>query len=347
MGLDLGGILERKEISLGYLSGKAISIDASNALYQFLSIIRQPDGTPLKDANGRITSHLSGLFYRTANLVDNGIKPIYVFDGAPPPLKKRVLESRREIKEKAQVEWDEALKRGDLEMAKIKAQQTSRLNKEMVEESKKLLDALGLPWVQAPGEGEAQASKMAAEGLTYACSSQDFDSLLFGSPLLVRSLAVTGKRKLPKKKVWIDVMPELIDLEQNLKRLGISRGQLVDIAILMGTDFNEGVKGIGPKSGVKLIKQSGSLERVLAELNIEKKFLIPEEIISNYQQIREIFLNPQVTDVRELVWKKVDRKKVEKLLCEEHQFSFSRVDNVLKKYEGFGKRLGQTDLFEF
>ena len=347
MGIDLGNTIEKKQISLSYLSGRSIAIDANNALYQFLSIIRQPDGTPLKDSKDRITSHLAGLLYRTSNLVEVGIRPVYVFDGAPHPLKTKTLEGRRAIKEKATIEWKKAIEAGDLELARTKAQQTSRLSQEMREEAKNLLDALGIPWVQGPSEGEAQASWMASQHEVYACASQDFDSLLFGSPLLARNLAITGKRKLPRKKVWIDVRPELIDLERTLKSLGINREQLVDVAILMGTDFNEGVKGIGPKSGVKLIKQAGSLEKALGELSEEKKFSITEEITSNYQQVRDIFLNPEVIDVDNLVWKKADREKAVELLCEEHQFSFGRVDNALKKYEGFGKRLGQADLFEF
>jgi flap endonuclease-1 len=347
MGINLSEIVKKQSISFPSLSNKSIAIDAHNALYQFLSIIRQPDGTPLKDSKDRITSHLAGLLYRTSNLVEVGIKPIYVFDGAPPPFKVKTLEGRRAIKEKATFEWKKAIEAGDLELARMKAQQTSRLSKQMIEDSKKLLDALGLPWVQAPSEGEAQASWMASQSKVYACASQDFDSLLFGSPLLVRNLAITGKRKLPKRKVWVNVQPELVDLEQTLKILGISKEQLVDVAILMGTDFNEGIKGIGPKGGVKLLKQWGSLEKVWAELRKEKKLSIPEEIISNYQQIREIFLRPEVISPPKLIWRRVDKEKVEKLLCDEHQFSVSRVDNALKKYEIFGNRLGQANLSEF
>jgi flap endonuclease-1 len=347
MGINLNEIVKKQLISLPFLSNKSIAIDAYNALYQFLSIIRQPDGTPLKDSKDRVTSHLAGLLYRTSNLVEVGIKPIYVFDGAPHPLKVKTLEGRRAIKEKATFEWKKAIEAGDLELARMKAQQTSRLSKEMIVDTKKLLDALGLPWTQAPSEGEAQASWMAAKGKVYACASQDFDSLLFGSPLLVRNLAITGKRKLPRRKAWVNIQPELIDLEQSLKNLGVSKEQLVDVAILMGTDFNEGIKGIGPKSGVKLVKQKGSLEKVLAELRKEKKLSISEETISSYQEIREIFLKPEVITPPKLIWRRADRQKVEKLLCDEHQFSLSRVENALKKYEVFGNRLDQANLFEF
>ena len=197
MGVNLSGIVPVENLSLEDLSGKAVAIDAYNAIYQFLSTIRGPDGTPLKDASGRVTSHLAGLLYRNVNLLEAGIKPIYVFDGVPHELKSQTLAERSERRSKAQQEWEEAITEGDIERARCKATQSSRMTNEIAESSRILLTYLGIPIVQAPEEGEAQAAYMASTGQVWAASSQDFDSLLFGAPRLVRNLNITGRRKMP------------------------------------------------------------------------------------------------------------------------------------------------------
>ena len=335
MGVDINDIIESRVISFGDLKGKIIAIDAYNALYQFLSIIRQPDGTPLRDSMGRVTSHLSGLLYRTSNYVAEGIKPVYVFDGCPPDLKMRTVEERIEIRKKAAEEWEEMLKKGEIEEARIRAQQASFLTKGMVSEAKKLLDYMGIPWVQAPSEGEAQAAYMARKGDAYASASQDFDSLLFGAPILVRNMAITGRRKLPRKRIYVEVKPEMINLNENLKKLEITREQLVDIGILVGTDYNKGIKGIGPKTALKLIKKFGNLENVMREKKIE---------IKHYEEIREIFLNPPVTNDYTLSWKNVDEEKLKEFLCGEHDFSEERINTAIEKMRAFKKYREQRSL---
>lgn len=322
MGVDISDIVHGQEKSLRDFGGKMVAVDAFNALYQFLSIIRQPDGTPLQDSKGRVTSHLSGLFYRNANLLEFGIKPVYVFDGKPHHLKRGTIEARIAAKEKAKEEWAEALERGDLEKAKSKAQQTSRLTAEMVNESKQLLTFMGIPWLVAPGEGEGQASYMALKGDVWATASQDFDSLLFGAPQFIRNFAVSGRRKLPRKNIYVEVRPELICLEETLKSLGITKEQLVDLSILVGTDFNEGVHGIGPKKALKLVREFSSLERIMKE----KEFGI-----AGVEEIRRIFLEAERTDDYSLVWKKPDEEKVKGFLCGEYEFSEVRVQSTLER----------------
>jgi flap endonuclease-1 len=339
MGVDLKPLVKAKQISFHDLKGKVVAIDAYNTIHQFLSIIRQRDGTPLKDAQGRITSHLSGLLYRTANLVEAGIKPVYIFDGKPHPLKLRTLEERKEAREEAEKEWIAALEAGDIEEAFKKAQRTSRIDAEKVQEAKKLLEALGIPYVDAKREGEEQAAYMNAKGDVYAVASQDFDSLLFGAVRLVRNLAITGKRKLPDKQIWIEVSPEEIELEKVLEENGITREQLVDIAILIGTDFNDGIKGIGPKKALQLIKKHGNIENLMKNGVIEK--------IENYEEVRKIFLEPEVNEDYELSWEEVDEERAIELLCEEHQFSKDRVKNALEKYKKFAKTFKQRSLFDF
>ncbi|MEX2750246.1 MAG: FEN1 family endonuclease, partial [Candidatus Freyarchaeota archaeon] len=193
MGVNLRDLLSFRQIDLKELSGRVIAIDAMNALYQFLAIIRQPDGTSLMDSRGNITSHLSGIFYRTINLLEVGIKPVYVFDGEPPELKLETVEERVKVRREAAKRWEEALEKGDLEEARKFAQASSKLTDEIVEESKRLLEAMGVPYVQAPSEGEAQASYMARRGDAWGVASQDYDSLLYDSPRLVRNLTISGR----------------------------------------------------------------------------------------------------------------------------------------------------------
>ncbi len=323
MGIVLSDIVTPEARTLEDFSGKVLAIDAFNTLYQFLAIIRQPDGTPLMDQQGRVTSHLSGLIYRLSNFVAAGIRPVFVFDGEPPRLKARTIRERVDVKVRAEREWKEAVEIGDLATARTKAMQTSRLTGEMVGQSKRLLGLLGIPIVQAPSEGEAQASAMAREGSAYAAASQDYDSLLFGSPRLVKNLAITGRRKLPRKEVYVDVQPEEISLEATLASLGMTREQLVDMALLIGTDFNEGVKGIGPKKALALIKKHSSLDPALAELKVD---------IESKDEVRRIFLEPRVAAGAVAEFRDPDPDGVRAMLCDEFAFSRDRIDQALAKF---------------
>ncbi|MBS7616533.1 flap endonuclease-1 [Candidatus Bathyarchaeota archaeon] len=339
MGVNLRDLVPKITVKLEDLNGKSIAIDAYNALYQFLAIIRQPDGTPLKDSSGRITSHLSGLLYRTSNLVELGIKPIYVFDGVPPTLKEVEIKRRVKAKEEALIKYEQALKEGKIEEARMYAQATSRLKDYMADDSKHLLDLMGVPWIQAPSEGEAQAAHIVKRGDADYCASQDYDSLLFGAPKLVRNVTISGRRKLPGKNVYIEVEPEIVELEQILKECGITYEQLVDVGILVGTDFNpEGVKGLGPKTALKLIKEHGSLENALP-------YLKDAEFPVDPKKIREIFLNPKVTDNYRIEWKEPDVEGVINFICRERDFSEDRVRKALEKMQkGTLKLKGKTTL---
>ena len=335
MGVDLSDLVNATPRTLEDLRGRSIAIDAFNTLYQFLSIIRQPDGTPLMDRQGRVTSHLSGIVYRTTNLLAVGIQPAFVFDGRPPALKGRTIEARGEVKRKAEREWQDALEKGDLPRARTKAMQTSRLTGEMVEQSKRLLGLLGVPWVQAPSEGEAQAAHMARRGDAWAAASQDYDAFLFGAPILVRNLALSGRRKLPRKDVYVDVVPEQLVLDVTLTALGLTRDQLVDVGILMGTDFNKGVHGVGPKKALALVKAHRSLEGALRELGAS---------IEDAERIREIFLRPEVADEYELAWREPDVEGATRMLVDEHDFSAERIEGALRKVLESRKQGGQESL---
>jgi flap endonuclease-1 len=343
MGVDLGELFTKEPCAFEDFRNQVVVLDGYNILHQFLSSIRQRDGTPLKDSQGRITSHLSGLLYRTANMVQAKIRPVYVFDGPPHPLKARTIQERRERKEQAEKAWKEALEKGDLETAKSKAQQTSRVTDEIVVQSKQLLDALGIPFVQAPSEGEAQASFMVQKGDAYAVGSQDFDCLLFGADLLVRNLTSSEKRKLPHKQAYVTVHPERIRLQPGLQKLEVSREQLVDIAILIGTDFNDGVKGYGPKKSLKLLQEKGRLENALESITDAEMNLSSDEIAA----VRNIFLKPTVTEKYSLQWSEPDPSLVIRLLCDEHQFTRKRVESVLDQFSGVNLRTNQKNLFDF
>src|SRR5208337_1408124 len=241
---------------------------------------------------------------------EKGIRLTFVFDGRPPELKQLEIQRRRQVREEAVTRYQEAVKEGRLEEARTYAQATSQVKDLMVEDAKRLLDALGISWVQAPGEGEAQASYMAANGDVWAVASQDHDSLLFGTPRMVKNLAITGRRKLPRRDAYVEVEPELVVLSRALQELSITREQLIDIGILIGTDFNDGVRGIGPKTALKLIRENGRLEKIL-----EKDPSI--EIDPNYNRVREIFIHPNVTSNYSLHWSKPDEDTIVSFLCGE------------------------------
>ncbi|TFG33062.1 flap endonuclease-1 [Candidatus Thorarchaeota archaeon] len=326
MGTKLSDIIEAETLTLSDLSGKDIAIDAFNTIYSFLATIRQPDGTPLSDRHGRVTSHLSGMFYRNVNLLENGIRPVYVFDGESPELKGEEIERRREIRDTAYKEWQKAKEEGRIEDARKAAQASSKLTGPMIDETKELLLALGIPVIQAPSEGEALAAQMAREEIVWASASQDNDSLLYNCPRMIRNLSISGRRRVARSKTYKSIDPELILLDVNLRLLGISREQLVDIAILVGTDYNDSVQGIGPKTALKLIKKHGSIEGIESEKG--EKFDFP------YNKIREIFLNPPQLKIPVLQWENPHPEKIYKILCDEHDFNRSRVEKSLERLVG-------------
>ncbi len=324
MGTDIGELLKKQYVEISELSHKVVAIDAYNTLYQFLSIIRQRDGTPLKDSRGNITSHLSGILYRMTSLMEEGIKPVFVFDGKPSHLKARTIEKRTADRENATVKWEEAKEKGLTEEEYMYAQASSRVTQEIVKDSRKLLSAMGIPWIDAPSEGESQAAHMVKRGDANYVATQDYDSLLFGAPFVVRNLTITGKRKLPNKNIFVDVKPEIMELSENLKELGIDHEQLVDVAICVGTDYNPGLEKIGPKKALKFIKEYNNIENLLRAIG---------QNIEDLQDIKDIFLNPSVTDDYTLEWKKPQTNKIIELLCQEHDFSKERVMKACERLE--------------
>ncbi len=313
MGLKFRDIAGAHEIKLNELKGKVVALDAANTIYQFLTSIRQMDGTPLMDHNGNVTSHFSGILYRTSSLVDKGIKPVYVFDGKPHVLKKDTQTQRREIREKAEEQWKKAVDEGRVEDARKFAVRSSRMSRGIVEGSKTLLELLGIPYIQAISEGEAQASYMVHRGDAWIVASQDYDCLLFGANRMLKNIAVRG----PRSRL------EIIYLQEVLEQNGLTREQLVDVAILVGTDFNQGIKGIGAKKGRNLIKKHGDVFSVLKHLKTEMDV--------DPQEVRDIFLDHDYIEDYDIKWIKPDNEGVIKFLCDQHDFSVDRVASALKK----------------
>lgn len=342
MGVKLGDIVDARKIEIRDLSGEIVAFDGNNILYQFLSIIRGRDGQPLKDREGRVTSHLSGLMYRNSNLMEAGVKIVYVFDGRPHRFKSTVLERRRQVRQKAKKAYEKAVEEGDAKQARRYGQQAIVATTDIIGDAKNLLTLMGIPWVQAPGEGEAQTAYMASKGDVYAAASQDFDSLLYGAPRHVRNLSITGRRKLPRKNVYIKIEPELLELEKIKRSLGLSQEQLIDLGILVGTDYNpDGIKGVGPKTALKLINQHGSIEAAIPHI---KNAEFPHPV----EEIKDLFVNPRTTDDYSLGWNKPDVAGLIGFLCGEHNFNQQRVLGAVEKMKaGMEQKAKKTTLDRF
>jgi flap endonuclease-1 len=324
-------VAEVKEvITLDEISNNIIAVDAYNTIYQFLSIIRQPDGSPLVDSKNRVTSHLSGILYRTINLLEYHITPVYVFDGIPPLLKKRTLEARANRRREAEAQWEQAKKEGQLEAARTHAMASTRINAEIVASAKELLGYIGIPYIQAPSEGEAQAARMVKDGLVYASASQDYDSFLFGADIVLRNLTISGRRKLPKKNIYIEVKPERTKLKDLLTHFEITREQLILMGMLIGTDFNTGIEKVGPKTAMKIVKENKTREKVVEY--VKSKYGI--EFDSDPQEVEQLFTSPETKDITKEEFNnmiknaKPDKEKIIRFMCDEHDFSQERVAKV-------------------
>ncbi|MFH1430998.1 MAG: flap endonuclease-1 [Nanoarchaeota archaeon] len=327
MGLQISEIIPKQAIEFSELKGKTLAVDASNIIYQFLSTIRQPDGTPLQDSNGKITSHLSGLFYRNISLMSEGIKLVYVFDGKPPELKHGTNKKRSDIKKQAIEKYEKAKAKEDVEEMGKYAKQTVSLTPEIAEESKELLEAMGIQCVQSPGEAEAQASHMANKGLVYAVASQDYDSLLFQATRLIQNLTLARKRKTISG--WVSVNPEIIELQKVLNTLQIEQDQLICLGILVGSDYNPGgIKGIGQKKALDIVRKFKYPVKIFESIE-EQLMSLPEEKRFDWQKIFELFHKPNVKDV-EISSPKIDEDKVRKILIK-REFSENRINSALDR----------------
>lgn len=343
MGVNISELLMKKEIEIASLKDKIIAVDAHLFLYQFLTTIRQRDGSLLMDSQGRITSHLSGLFTRNAKLMQQGLRLAYIFDGKPPELKQREREKRKKLKQEAELKYEEAKAKEDIDEMKKYAARTTRLSPEMIDEAKKLIAAMGLPVIEAVSEGEAQAAYMVKKDKAFVVASQDADSLMFGSPRLLRNLSLAGKRKKTNKLAYEVIKPEIVSLADTLNNLGLDQGQLIALGMLVGTDFNDGgIKGIGPKNSIKLVKKhKNDFDALFKEVKWDDFFDYP------WTEVFYLFKKMPVNDDYSLEWESVNRDRIYEMLVEEHDFSEERVNSTLDKLAEEKEKQRQKGLGEF
>eukprot|EP00924_Labyrinthula_sp_SR-Ha-C_P011641 snap_masked-scaffold_17-processed-gene-4.15-mRNA-1 protein AED:0.01 eAED:0.01 QI:0/-1/0/1/-1/1/1/0/384 len=334
--------------------GRVIAIDASMQLYQFMSMVRIQSNAGsqlLSNSAGEVTSHILGFFHRTISLMEKGIKPVFVFDGKPPQLKSLELSKRKEIKKDALEEissLEEKAKEGDItteEMERLnKAKQRSlTVTREHNKDVQRLLKLMGVPVVLAPGEAEAQCAWLTKQKKVFGTGTEDMDALTFGTPVLLRNLTYAESRKLPVIEINYEVL---------LKGLELNDKEFVDLCILCGCDYANSIKGIGPKTSWKLIKEHKSIEKIIEHLEAgEKKYEIPGEFknAESLDEIRNLFLDPDVLKElkEEFKWGKVDDQGLINFLVEEMQFDLTRVQNGLKRLKKSKEKTNQKRLDSF
>ncbi|XP_014554551.1 hypothetical protein COCVIDRAFT_104673 [Bipolaris victoriae FI3] len=321
--------------------GRKVAIDASMSIYSFLIAVRS-DGQQLMNETGETTSHLMGLFYRTMRMVDNGIKPLYVFDGAPPKLKSGELAKRFQRKTEAQAAAEEAKETGTAEDVEKFSRRTVRVTKEHNAECQRLLKLMGIPYIVAPTEAEAQCAALAKGGKVYAAASEDMDTLTFASPILLRHLTFSEQRKEPILEIHLDKVLEGLEMDQK---------QFIDLCILLGCDYLDPIKGIGPSTALKLIREHKDLEGVVEHIKSQssKKLTIPDDW--PFADARLLFLEPDVlpADAPEcdFKWEAPDVEGLVKFLVEEKHFNEDRVRNGAAKLQKNMKTAQQSRLEGF
>lgn len=332
-----------KDVELKSLFGRKVAIDASMSIYQFLVAVRQAGGDSLTNDAGDVTSHLSGLFHRTVRLMEMGIKPVYVFDGAPPEMKSGELQKRTEAKAAAKAAAAKAVEEGNAELAEKYTRRVNSVTPAMTADCKTLLRAMGVPAVEAPCEAEAQCAAMAKAGLVYAMASEDMDSLTFGTPILIRQMWAGARAGADKK----GVKPMTFNLEAALSGLDMTMDQFVDVCILCGCDYTDSIKGIGPTKALALVRKYGDLSAVINALKGEGKYSIPDPF--PVEEVRELFLSPKVADPAGLTlkWGEVDEAGLKALLVEQSQFKEETVTSGIARIRKSMKNSTQGRLDSF
>lgn len=318
--------------------GRRIAVDASQHIYSFLVVVGRTGDQMLTSEAGDVTSHLQGMFFRTARLLESGMKPVYVFDGKPPALKMEELTRRSGRREEATMSLEEAKEKGNEEEIAKYSKRTVRVTREHNEDCRRLLRLMGVPIVDAPSEAEAQCAAMNKQGLVYAMSSEDMDSITLGTPKLVRNLMAPANAKLPINEY---------DHDKVLEGLGLTEEQFIDMCILCGCDYCGTIRGIGQKRALELVQKHGSLEKVLAALD-PAKYGIPEPF--PYKEARELFKQPSVLKVEEvpqLKWGQADEQGIVDFLVGEKSFSEDRVRKVVEKLNANRGRANQGRLESF
>ncbi|KAM9955488.1 hypothetical protein ACTFIW_000090 [Dictyostelium discoideum] len=318
--------------------GRIIAIDASTSLYQFLIAMNADVSSALTNQLGETTSHLQGMFYRTIKLISRGIKPIYVFDGSAPVLKSGELAKRQARRKEAKENLKEATEVGTNEDVQKFAKRVITVTRKQNEDCIKLLTLMGVPIVKAPCEAEAQCAEIVKKGKAWATGSEDMDSLTLGSTVLLRRLFFSEAKKMPILE---------FELQSVLEGLGLTQDEFIDLSILLGCDYCDSIKGIGPKRAIELIQKHKSLEEIIKHLD-KSKYPLPE--FFPYPEVRELFRNPNVIPADQLPpfqWKDPDVEGLNKFLVEEMGFSDVRVAQGIEKLKKFKNTSVQSRMDSF
>lgn len=327
-----------KEDDIKNYFGRKVAIDASMSMYQFMIAVRGgQQGMDLSNEMGEVTSHLQGLFSRTIRMLEIGIKPVYVFDGKPPELKSKELEKRRDTAQEAQQALEAAQETGNEEDATKFSKRTVRVSREQTEDAKQLLKLMGMPIVEAPEEAEATCAALCKAGKVYATGTEDMDALTFGTPILIRHLTFSEARKQPIQE---------FHLTDVLSGLGLDFDQFIDLCMLCGCDYMSSIKGIGPVTALKLIKQHKSMEEILKHLD-KTKYSVPEYF--PYEEVRKLFKEPNVADAStiDIKFEDPDEEGLVKFLHDEKGFQEERVRKAVTKIRASRKQSTQGRLTDF
>lgn len=316
--------------------GRKIAIDASMSIYQFLIVVGRTGTETLTNEAGEATSHLQGMLSRTIRLLEAGMKPVFVFDGQPPDLKKQELAKRYSRREDAHKDLSTAIEAGDKEGIEKFSKRTVKVTKRHNEDCKKLLRLMGVPVIEAPSEAEAECASLCKNGKVYAVASEDMDSLTFGAPRFLRHLMDPSSKKIPVME---------FEVAKALQELELTMDQFIDFCILCGCDYCDSIKGIGGQTALKLIRQHGSMETMLENINRDR-YQIPEDW--PYQEARRLFKEPLVsTDTDELKWTPPDEEGLVNFLVNENGFNHDRVVKSIEKIKAAKNKSSQGRLESF
>ncbi|KAG0518997.1 hypothetical protein BDA96_09G225900 [Sorghum bicolor] len=316
--------------------GRKIAIDASMSIYQFLIVVGRTGMETLTNEAGEVTSHLQGMFNRTIRLLEAGIKPVYVFDGKPPDMKKEELAKRFSKREDATNDLKEAVEAGDKDAVEKLSKRTVKVTAQHNDDCKRLLRLMGVPVVEAPSEAEAECAALCKNDKVFAVASEDMDSLTFGAPRFLRHLMDPSSKKIPVME---------FDVAKVLEELELTMDQFIDLCILCGCDYCDSIKGIGGQTALKLIRQHGSIESILENLN-KDRYQIPEDW--PYQEARRLFKEPNVTlDVPELKWTPPDEEGLISFLVKDNGFNEDRVTKAIEKIKSAKNKSSQGRLESF
>jgi flap endonuclease-1 len=335
MGVKIKEIIVRQHIDYRDLAGKIIAVDAPNIIMSLFNFSFRPTSQSynklLIDRTQRPISHLFGLLYRINFFYSKKIFPIFCFDGKDSELKRGITKDQLNDFLFTKNLYENAMQRNDLNAGRQIALSKEYMWLNILFESKKLLGSLGIPYIESPASAESQCASMVKQKVVDFSNSQDFDSLLFGCPNLLQNISKSLRRKVQGKWMYKKIIPYKINLQNNLKNLGITIFQLVDIGLLVGSDYFTGIYGIGPKKALTLIRKYGTLEEIIKE---EQKYdfsLLDHEKI---KEVRKLFLFPEVHDnVEKIIWNAPDTSQIFTLLCEDHTLDKKRVLNNLAKLE--------------